>query len=176
MAVVWTTVTTVVVLAAVIWISMYRTLAFRSISLGWKLLSLSGAVFLLFGIGFVLSWQPAAGPYSVGGAYPFGSYLKAWSVSMGFAMIAFAVLFAGFAILAAQVKRRWIWLALLFSWLVFWFPHAFIALSLILDGGFSLAALRGPELVVAGIGGVYLSVMGLGFFLSRKDGTLQIRH
>mgnify|MGYP001072359664 CR=1 FL=1 len=75
--------------------------AFRPLALGWKLLCLSGIMFVLGGIVWILQWKPSTGPYLVGENYPFGGYVEAWQVSMGFAFVAFGVLFAGACILAS---------------------------------------------------------------------------
>jgi len=172
--VVWGSVVAIVVVTAAIWLSLFRALAFRTVPLGWKLLSLSGGLFVLLGIAFILSWEPTAGPYVVDQVYPFGSYLNTWIVSLGFTMVPFGLLFAGLALLAAQVQRRAVWVTLLFSWLMFWFPHVVVIASLLVDGAGETAVAGGPETIVIGVGGlVYLGVVGAGFFLSGQDyGTI----
>jgi hypothetical protein len=170
MAIVWIAVSLLVVVTGIIGYTLYRALDFRSISLGWKLLSLSGLVFFILGIQFILSWQPVSGPFHIDNAYPFGSYLRAWIVSMGFTMVAYGISFIGFTLLAARIRKRQVWMGLFFSWLIFWLPHAYIAISLFLNDSASGAVSSPTELVVVATGGlIYLGLVTVGFYLSGRE-------
>lgn len=108
----------------------------RLIRLGWKLLPLSSVLFVLPGIGFVLSARPARGPYREGEAYPFGTELQTWQVTVGFDWFAFAILFAAAAVATPRIKSGWFRAALGVSWLLIWLPHVTIGLAFALDRWF----------------------------------------
>jgi len=159
---------TAILLAIGGWIGMSRkSQALGSLTLGWKLLCLSGLMFVPGGIIWILQWRPSSGPYMVGEKYPFGGYVEAWQVSMGFAFVAFGVLFAGASILASQVKNKWSWTTLLMSWVLLMFPHALIGITFILDDP-SLAIL-GVSASVLPFALVWVSIVVLGFVLSGRE-------
>jgi len=97
----------------------------------WNLLSLAGAGFVPGGALLVfIAWQRTPGPYIIGERYPFGSYTSTWQVSLGFAFVAFGMLFLG-AIPAARVLRsRVLLICLLGGYVLIWFPHAWIGVTL----------------------------------------------
>lgn len=111
----------------------FKSNTFRSVTLGWKLLWLSGLMFVPRGMIWIMKWQPLSGPYMVGERYPFGNYVNAWEVSMGFAFVAFGVLFAEASILVCKSKNRLSWVGLLISWVLLMFPHALIGVTFVLD-------------------------------------------
>lgn len=90
-------------------------------------------LFIPGGLVWILKWKPSVGPYMVGERYPFGNYIEAWEVSMGFAFLAFGILFSGAVVLVSQLKQRWAWNGLLLSWLLLMFPHAAIAIALMIN-------------------------------------------
>jgi hypothetical protein len=104
--------------------------AFRTASLGWRLLSASGIPLSLAGFVFIVRfWQPTAGPYRANELYPFGDHLHAWAVSFGFAWLAVGLLFAGLSLLGSRNASRVVWATLLASWFICWLPHGVIGLA-----------------------------------------------
>jgi hypothetical protein len=109
--------------------------AFRSSSLGWRLLGASGIPLSVGGINFIVRfWKPTAGPYRANELYPYGSHLNAWAVSFGFTSLAFGVLFAGLALLGSRSAKLAVWATLLGTWLVCWLPHGVIGLAFAVAG------------------------------------------
>ncbi|MDI7277409.1 MAG: hypothetical protein QME94_15635, partial [Anaerolineae bacterium] len=86
---------------------------------GRNLLTFAGAGFVPGGVALLLlSWRPTPGPYRVGQRYPYGGYLEAWQVSMGFAFVAFGLLFVAGVWMLGRTGSRWLWGALLASYLL----------------------------------------------------------
>lgn len=104
-----------------------------SLPSGWRLLWLSGVLFVPGGLVWLLKWQPTLGPYMVGQSYPFGDHVQAWEVSMGFAFVAFGVVFSAATVLAARIRERWALHGLLLGWFLLMFPHMLIGLTFFLD-------------------------------------------
>jgi len=71
---------------------------------GWTLLAFSwfgyvpGGVLLI-----VFGWKPKPGPYAIGELYPYGGYLEAWQVSLGFAFLAFGTLFGIASLICSKI-------------------------------------------------------------------------
>ncbi len=125
---VWITVSTAVLIALAIFISLVP--AFRTAPLGWKLLSASGIPLAIAGLIFILRfWEPTTGPYRANELYPYGDHLQAWAVSFGFTWLAFGLLFAGLALLGSRSASRIVWLTLLVSWFICWLPHGVIGIA-----------------------------------------------
>ncbi len=125
---VWITVSAAVL--AVLAVCFRLLPAFRSASLGQRLLSASGIALSAGGLNFVLRfWEPTAGPYRADELYPYGSRVNAWAVSFGFTWLAFGLLFVGLALLGSRNNNRLVWATLLASWLLCWLPHGVIGLA-----------------------------------------------
>ncbi len=166
-AVIW--VGTVAASAGLVWLGIQTMPALRALSLGWKLLIASNVVFVV-GIGFILRGHFTGGPYRVSEVYPIGNHLQAWQVSMGFAMVAFGILFSGAAFIAGQIESLSLWGILLLSWAVFWLPHGVIAVGFAFDGQFSRAhpgvwKIYFPTILAL----MYLSVVTVGFWLTFRE-------
>jgi hypothetical protein len=109
--------------------------AFRSSSLGWRLLGASGLPLGVAGVAFVARfWNPTPGPYLANELYPYGTHLNAWAVSFGFTWLAFGVLFAGLTLLGSRGSKLVVWATLVASWLVCWLPHGVIGLAFTIAG------------------------------------------
>jgi hypothetical protein len=158
----------VVLLAVGIWLIMQlRSVSLKSLTLGWRLLWLSGLLFVPGGILWLTRWEPSWGPYAVGERYPFGSDVQAWEVSMGFAFVAFGILFSGATILACKARSRWAWTALLLSWVLLMLPHAVIVLAFIIDDS-SLGNLGASKFAIP-FAVVWLCIVVAGFVLSGRE-------
>lgn len=135
---------------------------------GQNLLSIAGLGFIPAGIILILlSWHPTPGPYRVGGRYPYGGSLEAWQVSMGFAFVAFGVLFVAGIAAAVRLKSRRLWGAMLAAYVLVWFPHAFLGAAFFLDDP-SLAALQSWAGVVPLIL-LWMAMVIAGFALTWRD-------
>ncbi len=109
--------------------------AFRSSSLGWRLLGASGLPLGVAGVTFVARfWNPTPGPYLANVLYPYGTHLNAWAVSFGFTWLAFGVLFAGLSLLGSRRAKLAVWATLVATWLVCWLPHGVIGLTFAIAG------------------------------------------
>jgi hypothetical protein len=114
---------------------------YRSATLGWQLLVMSGVLLAVGGVDFAVRfWEPTRGPYRANQLYPLGPYLNAWAVSFGFTWIAFGLLFVVLALLGARQPLARLWVALLASWVVCWLPHGVIGV------GFAWAGHNEPSL------------------------------
>ncbi len=147
----------VVVMSFVVgsWVIMrYKSDAFESMTPSWKLLWISGLLFVPGGAIWTMKWQPSLGPYMVGEKYPFGSHVNTWEVSMGFGFVAFGVLFAEASIPASKSKNRLSWVGLLISWVLLMFPHALVGVTFVLDD---------PSLAVWGCQHMLFHLLWFGF-------------
>ena len=144
-----------------------RSASFRAVTLGWKLLWLSGLLFVPGGLLWLTRWDPSSGPYMVGERYPFGTDLQSWEISMGFAFVAFGILFAGASILAFKSQSRWVWAALLLSWILIMLPHGVIAISFAIDDP-SLGNLGASRFAIP-FSVVWLGIVVAGFILSGRE-------
>jgi len=150
------------------WASNHGDLAtFRTLSLGWKLLFLAGLMFIPGGMVWILKWQPTPGPYLVGECYPFGGYVEAWEVSMGFGFAAFGVLFASVSLAAGKLRSSRLWIAMLISFILLMFPHGLIGITFILDDP-TLSNL-GVSAIALPFSLVWLGIVAVGFVLSGKE-------
>jgi len=152
--------------AGYIW-HCWRARRLSRMGLGWKLLWLAGVQFVPGGVLWLLQWHPRPGPYAVGETYPFGDYVDAWEVSMGFAFVAFGLLFAEAAVLAAGKRSAASWLTLLATWALLMFPHGLITLMFALDDP-SLASL-GVSAYGLPFGFVWFAQVATGFILSGRE-------
>lgn len=119
-------ITLLIVLAALVCLRS----AYRTSTLGWRLLAWSGITLALGGLGFVVRfWKPTEGPYLANELYPYGSHLNAWAVSFGFTWIAFGLLFSGLATLGARDMRFTVWVTLFATWVLCWLPHGVIGVA-----------------------------------------------
>lgn len=139
----------------------------KFVNIGWKLLFISGLLFVPGGIAWLIRWVPTPGPYMVGQIYPYGGHVEAWQVSMGFAFAAFGILFSGFAVSAQNNKKVWSWVLLLVSWGLLMFPHIWIGVTFMIDD---------PTLANLGVSAYMIpffltwSIMtGIGFIVTGKD-------
>jgi hypothetical protein len=134
---------------------------------GWFLLFLSGLLFVPGGFAWLIRWIPTPGPYMVGEIYPFGGHIEAWQVSMGFAFVAFGMIFSGLSVLACKLKNKWTWLLLLTGWILLMFPHILIGITFILDditlSNLGVAAYAVPFFLL------WAAMTFIGFVLSGRD-------
>jgi len=135
---------------------------------GWNLLAFSGFSYVAGGaLLVVLTWKPKPGPYSIGERYPYGGYLEAWQVSLGFAFLAFGILFGIGSLIGSKVRNKYLWSGLLASFVFMWFPHLLLGIALVLDDP-SLSSLgvwkKSIVLILA-----WMAIAALGFFLSWRD-------
>lgn len=104
--------------------------AFRTATLGWRLLGASGVSLSILGVNFIIRfWTPTVGPYRANELYPFGGHLHAWAVSFGFTWIAFGLLFAVFALSVSRTANHTVWIAMFVAWLLCWIPHGIIGVA-----------------------------------------------
>ncbi len=136
--------------------------------LGYGLLAAAGLGFIPSGVALTaLSWRATAGPYQVGQAYPYGGPMEAWQVAMGFAFMAFGVLFAAGVWALARLRSRRLWWALVAAYALVWFPHAFMGAAFFLyDPG--LASL-GPWVVALPFILVWTIALAIGFAVAWRD-------
>jgi len=139
----------------------------KRLPLGWKLLFLAGLLFIPGGLVWILQWQPTPGPYMVGERYPFGGYVEAWEVSMGFGFAAFGMLFAGASQAASKWRSRRLWIVMLISFALLMFPHGLIGVVFVLDdptlGNLGVSAIALPFSLA------WLGIVTAGFILSGKE-------
>lgn len=140
---------------------------FKRIFSGWNLLLFAGAGFIPGGILMILlTWHPKPGPYKIGERYPYGNYLQVWQVSMGFAFLAFGVLYVGAILARRKLKSRTLWFALLLSYVLFWFPHFWIGVKFFFYE-FSLSNIglwaKYYPFIFA-----WMIILGVGFYLAWK--------
>lgn len=135
---------------------------------GWNLLAFSGFAYVLGGVLLVvLTWKPKPGPYAIGERYPYGGYLEAWQVSLGFAFLAFGILFGVGSLIGSKVRNKYLWLGLLASFVLMWFPHLFIGVAHVFED---------PSLSNLGVWTkftvpilAWMAIASFGFFLSWRD-------
>jgi len=86
---------------------------------------------------------------------------------MGFAFVAFGLLFAETSILVHKSKNRLSWMGLLISWALLMFPHALIGITFVLDDpsttNLGISAYALPFAIV------WFFIVVLGFVLSGKE-------
>ncbi len=164
-----TVVALMVVGAPVVW--GLRIRSWKAMSTGGKLLWLSGIFYIPGGLVWLLKWSPSQGPYGVGENYIFGSYLQAWEVSMGFAFLAFGLLFSSAVLLMEHHKTRWVWTSLLTAWLLVMFPHFLIGVTFALDDP-SLASLGVARFAIPNTL-LWMAMVILGFFKTYGEITHQ---
>jgi hypothetical protein len=124
-------------------------------------------MFVPGGLVWIAKWRPSPPPYFVLRNYPFGDYAESWQVAMGFAFVAFGLLFAAASGVAGRTKSRSMWVAMLVSWLLLMFPHAFIGVTFAIEDP-SLKSL-GISAYVIPFAALWGAVVAAGFILSGRD-------
>ena len=135
---------------------------------GWNLLAFCGFGYIPGGLLLLmLTWKPTPGPYIIGERYPYGSYLEAWQVSLGFAFVAFGLLFGVASSVGTRARSKWFWFALLASFVLMWSPHIWLGIVCIIED---------PSLRILGVWKKYLLpilawmlIAALGFYRSWRD-------
>lgn len=141
---------------------------------GWNLLAFCGFGYVPGGLLLVIwTWKPTSGPYVIGERYPYGGYLEAWQVSVGFAFLAFGLLFAVTSLVGSRTRSKWLWFALLTSFVLMWFPHLWMGILFIIEDP-SLSILGDwtkslPPILA------WMLIAALGFYLSWRDLQKQLR-
>ena len=139
-----------------------------SLRTGWGLLAFAGFGYIPGGVLLILlTWQPTSGPYEIGRLYPYGSDLNAWQVANGFAYIAFGLLFCTTLVGSAKLKSGLLWVFALISFVLMWFPHAFIGITFFAYDA-TLISLE-MWIIVLPLILIWMFTAGLGFWLSWRD-------